>query len=314
MNFREAQQQLQNRLYPLYGDREAATIADWVMEEITGLQKIDRLLQKEASLSPDREDLLLKYSRELQAHRPVQYVLGQAWFGGLRFHVDERVLIPRPETEELAEWVVEEAASREALSCKLQAASHDSLKILDIGTGSGCIPVLLKKRFPEASVFACDISEGALDLAKENAEMNQAPIHFFHFDILEMLNPLPSSLSSSHSSLSSLSSLIPLFDLIVSNPPYIPVKDKGAMSPNVLEFEPHLALFVQDDDPVIFYRAIAAFARKQLAPGGQLFLEMHEELAGETSQALSAFGFSGIRIKKDMQGKARMINASMPIR
>ncbi len=306
MTLREAQQQLKNTLSALYDEREAATIADWVMEKITGLKKIDRILLSNRLLSPEDQSLLEKYTEELQTHRPVQYVLGESWFCGLQFRVDERVLIPRPETEELVEWILQTAASQQA--SKSSQPSANGFQLLDIGTGSGCIPISLKKKLPEATVLACDISEAALSLARQNAADNDTPVNFFHFDILQSLS---GPVASRGNDRFAVIPVLPLFDLIVSNPPYIPLKDRLTMRANVLAFEPSLALFVENEDPLLFYRAIAAFAGHHLAPGGNIFVELHEDLAAETGQVFRRHGFDNIILKKDLQGKDRMIKASV---
>ena len=324
----QAQQSLQSQLRTLYDDREAATITDWVMEHVTGLKKIDRILHKKSPLSPDNTVLLKKYTEELLAHRPVQYVLGESWFRGLKFYVDEQVLIPRPETEELVEWVLEEASSRSLRAVPGHHAPPESAAIpphppghevttppefatiptppmdhtapaptptlLDVGTGSGCIAISLKKALPGAEVYACDLSGAALDIAQRNAAAHQTAIHFRQLDFLD-----PAQWGS-----------LPLVQVLVSNPPYIPLRDKASMAPHVLRFEPHLALFVDNRDPLVFYRALAGFARQKLLPGGSIFVEIHEDLAAATRDLFKEAGFQQVIVRKDMQGKDRMIKAS----
>jgi release factor glutamine methyltransferase len=282
MTIHEAQQQLLFQLYHVYDNREAANIADWVMEHLTGWKKIDRIINKQLPLLPDTVARLEQYIKELGAHKPVQYVLHEAWFCGMPFYVDEHVLIPRPETEELVEWVVSEVGSRKP-----------DISIFDIGTGSGCIPVSLKKKLPKANVYACDVSEGALAVAKKNAVTFQTNIHFLQADFLN---------TSSWQQL-------PAVDIIVSNPPYIPHSNKNTMLPNVLEFEPHVALFVPNDDPLLFYKAIAEFAQQKLLPGGSIFAEIHEDLGEQTKALFLEKGFNQVEVRKDMQGKDRMIKA-----
>jgi release factor glutamine methyltransferase len=304
----EAQQQLQTNLHQLYDNREATTIADWVMEHVTGVRKIDRIMHKQSPLSPDRLTQLQEYTRELLTHKPVQYVLHEAWFCGIPFYVDEQVLIPRPETEELVEWVVEEVRSRksEVGSQKSEVGGQksevggqksentDKLSILDIGTGSGCIPISLKKKMPHAEIYACDISEGALAVAQMNAAAQQTPVHFLHTDFLD---------DTSWSSL-------PAVDIIVSNPPYIPHHNQNSMLQNVLAYEPHLALFVPNEDPLLFYNAIARFAQQKLLPGGCIFVEIHEDLGEQTKTLFESKGFAA-EVKKDFQGKERMVKANL---
>jgi release factor glutamine methyltransferase len=287
MTVHEAQQQLLTSLYELYDNREAATIADWVMEHVTGMRKIDRIMHKQSPLSADRQALLEQYTRELLAHKPVQYVLHEAWFCGMPFYVDENVLIPRPETEELVEWVVEEMGNK-------HSETTTTLQILDIGTGSGCIPISLKKKVPQAKVYSCDVSEQALFVAAKNAAAQNITIHFIQTDFLN----------------ASTWPKLPAVDIIVSNPPYIPHHNQHSMLPNVLAYEPHLALFVPNEDPLVFYDAIARFAQQHLLPGGSIFCEIHEDLGEQTKTLFESKGFTA-EIKKDLQGKDRMVKANV---
>jgi release factor glutamine methyltransferase len=289
MDLQQAQQELLSRLHNLYDDREAATITDWVMEKITGWKKIDRIIHKTFPLSEEGLELFQQYSRELEKHRPVQYVLQEAWFAGMKFYVDEQVLIPRPETEELVEWVEEEVASH-----RLQATGPEAFTILDVGTGSGCIAIALKRQLSFARVYACDLSEQALAIAERNAAANHAGIHFRQLDFLDNRewDKLPS------------------VQILVSNPPYIPIREKATMAPHVVNFEPHMALFVEDQDPLIFYRALADFAAKKLLPGGRIFAEIHEGLGTQVVDLFHVSGFQSIALRKDMQGKDRMVKAT----
>jgi release factor glutamine methyltransferase len=196
-------------------------------------------------------------------------------------YVDEEVLIPRPETEELVEWIIAEYAD-----------GAGALKILDIGTGSGCIPLALKRKWAAADVHAIDVSDGALRVAQKNASSQNLDVHYHAFDILSAGEfPLGS------------------FDVIVSNPPYIPLRDKDQMRDNVLMFEPWLALFVENDDPLCFYKAIAGFGRRYLKQEGSLFFEIHEEAGQSVTDLLKSTGYHSIQLRKDMQGKDRMIRA-----
>ena len=292
MTMHEAQQQLQTTLYQLYDNREATTIADWVMEHVTGLRKIDRIMHKQSSLSPDRLTLLQEYTRELLTHKPVQYVLHEAWFCGMPFYVDENVLIPRPETEELVEWVVEETGNRQS-AIGNQRSKVGTISILDIGTGSGCIPISLKKKMPHVETYACDVSEGALAVAQKNAATQQTVVHFLSADFLD----------------DTTWSTLPAVDIIVSNPPYIPHHNQNSMLQNVLAYEPHLALFVPNEDPLLFYHAIARFAQQKLLPGGCIFVEIHEDLGEQTKALFESKGFAA-EVKKDFQGKDRMVKAN----
>ena len=292
MTMHEAQQQLQTTLYQLYDNREATTIADWVMEHVTGLRKIDRIMHKQSSLSPDRLTLLQEYTRELLTHKPVQYVLHEAWFCGMPFYVDENVLIPRPETEELVEWVVGETGNRQS-AIGNQRSKVGTISILDIGTGSGCIPISLKKKMPHVETYACDVSEGALAVAQKNAATQQTVVHFLSADFLD----------------DTTWSTLPAVDIIVSNPPYIPHHNQNSMLQNVLAYEPHLALFVPNEDPLLFYHAIARFAQQKLLPGSCIFVEIHEDLGEQTKALFESKGFAA-EVKKDFQGKDRMVKAN----
>jgi release factor glutamine methyltransferase len=290
MDWQQAQKELVSRLIPLYEDREAATITDWVMESLSGRKKIDRLLHRSDMLSPAELELYKKYTADLLQHQPVQYVLRESWFCGLKFYVDDHVLIPRPETEELVEWV-----AAEAQAAGISAGSaHTPGNILDVGTGSGCIAIALKKQLPSLDVYGCDISTEAVAVAERNAAALEADIQFLRLDFRD----------------SGQWDRLPEIRYLVSNPPYIPLKDKAAMAPHVVEFEPHLALFVEDADPLLFYRALAGFAQRKLAPGGAVFAEIHEELAGPVEELFRKSGFQQVILKKDMQGKDRMIKAS----
>ena len=287
MDWSQAQKELAKRLAPGHGDREAAIIADWVMERVTGQSKLERLLRKTEAL---RQGMLIayeRYSNELLAGRPVQYVLGECWFGGMKFFVDERVLIPRPETEELVEWVISEAAHPES---PLLAPSIPA-SILDVGTGSGCIAITLSRRLPRMAVYACDVSEGALAVAGRNAAELGATVGLLKTDFLDR----------------GQWGGLPPVRWLVSNPPYIPLKERGSMASHVVDAEPALALFVPDDDPLIFYRALGEFAG--MRPGAVLFLEVHEGLGGDVRELLLGLGAVEVIVRKDLQGKDRMIKA-----
>lgn len=281
MTIGHAYHNLSSQLSALYEKREAANIADWVMENITGWKKIDRLLHGDSDLSMDHYALLQRYTTELLTHRPVQYVLGESWFAGRRFLVNENVLIPRPETEELAAWIIADIAQ----------ASVKPRSTLDIGTGSGCLAITLQLEFPAIAVSGMDISKEALAVASENARLLGAPVNFIQSDILAEEER----------------EQLPVVDWVMSNPPYIPLRDKTTMHPNVLGFEPHQALFVDNEDPLLFYRTIAEFARTRLSPGSRVYLETHEALAKEVLEALKKEGFDGLELRKDMQGKDRMV-------
>jgi release factor glutamine methyltransferase len=287
MTIQEAQQQLLFQLYPIYDNREAAAIANWVMENVTEMKRIDRLVNKDTHLPLSKVELLNKYTDELLKHRPVQYVLKESWFAGMKFYVDENVLIPRPETEELVDWVI-----KDFQSSIIDASSP--LFILDIGTGSGCIPIALKKKLSFAEIYSCDLSEGALQVAKKNASDHQVDIHFLHLDFLNKANWIP----------------LPAVDIIVSNPPYIPLKDSATMMRHVKDHEPHMALFVDNDRPLVFYEALVEFAQEKLKENGKIFFEMHEEQSSNIKKLFSFPEFFEIEVRKDMQGKERMLKAT----
>lgn len=281
MTVQEAGKKLAQQLTAIYEVREAANIADWVMESLTGWKKSERVIHKDDELDGSKRDLLDNYTRQLLTHKPVQYVLHEAWFCGLRFYVDENVLIPRPETEELVDWIVKSRYP------KLMN------KLLDVGTGSGCIPIAIRKKTMSIWAYACDVSREALDIAEKNAKAHDVAITTLPLNFLDETSW----------------EKLPSFEIIVSNPPYIPLQEKESMRANVVNFEPHLALFVQDDDPFIFYRAIAKFAQTKLSPGGAIFVEIHEDLSAGVQEIFTQYDFSHIEVRTDMQGKERMIKA-----
>ena len=270
------------RLVRIYDANEARSIAFLLLEGQFGLSRAAVLAGKAVPL-PDPagwgESL-----RRLESHEPVQYVTGLAHFYGLPFRVNPQVLIPRPETEELVEWVVREHAGR-------------PVRILDVGTGSGCIAVSLAKALPRATVSALDVSPGALQTARENAAFNGAAVHFLEADVLRW---------ETAPALAGLT-----FDVVVSNPPYVTVGEKPSMRANVTDFEPHLALFVPDADPLLFYRVLAAFCRQRLSPGGACYLEINEQFPGPTEAVLREAGLSGTQVHTDLFGKPRHVKGVM---
>ena len=279
MDWQQAQKELITQLIPLYGDREAAVIADWTMENLSGWKKIDRLLHRSAPLSPQTLNTYQKYTRELLAHRPVQYVLHESWFAGMKLYVDENVLIPRPETEELVDWIL---------------SSHPTNNILDVGTGSGCIALALAKNLPSAKIHACDISPNALAVARRNATTQNLPLTLHQLDFLD-----PKSWET-----------LPPIDCLVSNPPYIPIREKAEMAAHVIDFEPNQALFVPDNDALVFYRALSRFAQQRLPKGGQLFVEIYEEMGLQVQQLFREAGLTDVTLRQDFQGKDRMVKAT----
>ena len=278
MDWSNAQKELGASLVPLYGEREAAVIADWVVEALSGKKKLDRLLLRGVDLSPEVLSVYEHYRQELLSYRPVQYVLGESWFAGMRFFVDERVLIPRPETEELVEWVAGEIGGT----------------VLDVGTGSGCIAVALAKKRPDLAVVACDVSVGALAVAGQNAASLGAAVEFLSVDFLDRAGW----------------QRLPAVRWVVSNPPYIPAAEGGAMAAHVVEYEPGTALFVPDGDALVFYRVLAEFVRDRAEPGGGLFVEIHEDRGPAVLDLMAGMGARKVELRKDLQGRDRMIKAT----
>lgn len=271
----------------VYEKQEAKEIVFWLLEHEIGLKKIDILSNRPINTSKNIDwDLII---RRLNNHEPIQYILGETTFYGRRFLVDDSVLIPRPETEELVDYVCQwETKTQRVESPK---------KVIDIGTGSGCIAISLAKELTNAQVWAYDISENALATAQKNAEINEASnVSFEKADILRYLsNEAKSELR---------------FDIIVSNPPYVTKQEAGQMRSNVLNFEPHLALFVEDNDPLIFYQAIANFAFQTLKEEGLVMVEINESLAEETAEVFAKSGFSETEVIKDIHQKNRFVKAA----
>ena len=259
-------------------------------EYLHNLKRVDVALNPNFELSEDDVEKWNAILAELQLEKPIQYITGEAWFYGLRFEVNENTLIPRPETEELVEWIIESQKSK---------VKSQKLEILDIGTGTGCIPISIKTNLSQANVSAIDVSEKALEVAKRNAASNKVEINFIQTNILEVEDLLKLPLPFTQN-------LLPL-DIIVSNPPYVRNLEKQEIKKNVLDYEPHLALFVEDTDALLFYRKIAQLALKNLSPNGLLFFEINQYLGKETVELLQNLGFINIELKKDMYGNDRMI-------
>ena len=268
---------LWHRLTPLYETSEAKAIVRWVLEVRFGLSMADILCGKVSELSATDQKGLEDIMQRLEKGEPVQYIIGVGDFCGRQFHVAPGVLIPRPETEELCRWIVEK--------------SGDKTSILDIGTGSGCIAITLALEIPEATVTAWDISDEALQIAQKNAKALGVNVRFERQDILN--NPPDAC-----------------YDLIVSNPPYIQPKESDGMAKNVLDYEPHQALFTPDDQPIIFYQRIGDFAWQHLKTGGVLYFELNPLTAHEVSDYLHHLGFSEIKIRLDQFDKQRFLKAT----
>jgi len=271
-----------------YESQEAKEIVFWLMEFYLGLRKIDILGDKSFEKAIDWTNII----ERLNNNEPIQYILGETEFYGRRFLVNDSVLIPRPETEELVKYIIDKQKNQFSVKRK-------QLSILDIGTGSGCIAISLAKELPNFIVSAYDISKNALETAKKNAELNKADVNFEKVDILKP--PFIHSLfqySLRHS-----------FNIIVSNPPYVTKQEIYRMQKNVLDFEPHLALFVEDSEPLIFYEAIANFAFNNLTDNGLVAVEINEALGEETANVFRRKGFSEVEIIKDMHQKDRFVSA-----
>lgn len=293
--------QLWKRLTAIYNEREAQAIVRTVLDALFGMSLTDICLGKVTQLSADDTTRLEKIMQRLEKSEPVQYVLGAEWFAGRLFDVAPGVLIPRPETEDLVKWACDEAKEKEDNSkeergkeekedSKKEEVPHPS--ILDIGTGSGCIAITVALALPQARVTAWDISTDALAIAAGNAHRLGASVRFEHQDALSAPDDEER------------------WDVIVSNPPYICDRERADMSDNVLSYEPELALFVPDSDPLLFYRAIARYASKALKPGGRLLFETNTAYAHEVAQAMADEGFTAIEVRNDCFGKPRMVKGA----
>jgi release factor glutamine methyltransferase len=293
MTIQDASKKLIRELSAIYDERESSAIADWILEHLTGWKKSERMINKKSQLREPAMEKLQSITQQLTAHKPVQYVLKEAYFHGMKLYVDENVLIPRPETEELVQWTIDEVYSLQFTVSGSGKTDFDrTLSVLDVGTGSGCIPISLKKEMFRLEIYACDISEGALSVAKKNAAEQNANIEFRRIDFLD----------------EKARATLPQFDVIVSNPPYISGVEKETVDKHVIEYEPHLALFVPEDDSLIFYRALAEFGKSHLTKGGCMIMEIHFEKA---KAVRNLFGESGYEteLRKDMHGNDRMIKA-----
>lgn len=292
---------LWNSLLNLYDKEEAQSIVRIVLEERFGLSLTDIVSGGVEKLSEKLTEELQEIMRRLQQGEPLQYVLGYAYFFGRKFHVAPGVLIPRPETEELCRMIIDDfddyKSSTPNSYYQAAAAQQLSPKIIDIGTGSGCIAITLAKEITGSEVSAIDISEQALNIARNNAKALDADIHFYQLDILS-----PSPIGEGRGG-------APGFFLIVSNPPYVTNSEKSAMRPNVLDHEPSTALFVPDDDPLLFYRAIADIAKLYLVDGGSLYFEINPLFASELKAMLETKGFTNVEIINDSFGKQRFSKA-----
>lgn len=277
-----------------YEGHEARAITALLCEELFAMRFTDVIIEPNAPCPEGLGAQIERVVQELTDGRPVQYIVGYTEFGNLRLNVREGVLIPRPETEELVEWVASEADTLHEATHHVSKA-NEPLRILDIGTGSGCIAVSLAALLDDAEVVALDLSEEALQIAAENAHMNHTAVTFIQHDILSAT--LPEALPP-HS-----------FDLIVSNPPYVTQSERAQMQANVLNYEPQMALFVSDEDPLLFYRTIARHGRTLLRPGGALYFEINEQFGADTRRMLQQEGYSDVKIRRDIFEKERMVRA-----
>ncbi|HJV76774.1 MAG TPA: peptide chain release factor N(5)-glutamine methyltransferase [Paludibacter sp.] len=270
---------IQSELQGLYPDTEIRSFTNLIIEKLTGFSRTEIIVNKNTLFSDDQRHTIENFIENLKKFVPIQYILGETEFFGLPFYVNESVLIPRPETEELVDWIRNEN-DRSA-----------NLHMLDIGTGSGCIPISLKHEFPNATVDGFDISEQALETAKSNATLNKLKVTFSKVDILNAPD------------------FDKRWDIIISNPPYVTELEKDEMQPNVLDHEPHLALFVPDNDPLLFYRHIARFALKHLQANGKLYFEINRGFGQACVELLTGLGFRDVELRKDISGNDRMIRA-----
>jgi release factor glutamine methyltransferase len=277
----------------LYDEKEIESFFYLTLEKLHQKKRIDLALQPDLAMDETQFSQWETVLAELKTHKPIQYILGETEFYGLPFLVNENVLIPRPETEELVQLILDD------LSIRAQSRS-ENITILDIGTGSGCIPISLKKNLPSAEVFAIDVSKNALEVAQKNAEINRVEVNFIEANIL---------LTDSLVLPTRNSQLATLFDIIVSNPPYVRNLEKAEINPNVLEFEPHLALFVEDNDALLFYRKITELAKNHLAENGKLYFEINQYLGKETVALVESYGFNNVQLIKDIYGNDRMISS-----
>ena len=281
MRLNEIKQALKKQLAGQYESVELNTILSILIEHITGWDQVQQVLQKDNSISETQAQAFETAANELLKGRPIQYITGKAWFMGEAYTVNEQVLIPRPETEELVDWVIEYAAIK-----------GKALSILDIGTGSGCIAIALKKALPNANITAIDISTSAIKIAEGNAAVLNAEIELIALDILNTAF-LPGQ-----------------YDVIISNPPYIPMQEIKNMELQVTQHEPNIALFVPDEDPLVFYKAIARLAKLHLSLNGQLFFEIHYDQGDALIALLDEMHFHA-ELRTDLYEKDRMIRASL---
>lgn len=283
LTYSQAYYDLKNAILPLYDEGESSAIAHEILNYLTDLNRLQRLSEKDTPFTQEQQLRFNAIKKKLLNATPPQYIIGKSWFLGREFNVNEQVLIPRPETEELVQWIVEDAKEK-----KMTAST-----LLDIGTGSGCIPISVKLALPDADVTACEVSPGALLVAHSNADMHKIDIKFRLIDFLDI--PAREQLGN--------------FDIISSNPPYIPFDQKDTLHRNVVDHEPHVALFVPGDEPLLFYWAIADFGLTHLNTNGCIYCELDADHATAARNLFESKGYTDVVIRKDLSGKTRMIKA-----
>lgn len=286
MTLKELQHIFHNELDAIHGKNEVDNFFRLLVEHVLYLKPIEITLNPKYSVSNEIQKYFNGAIDRLKQEEPIQYIIGETEFYGLLFKVSPKVLIPRPETEELVEWVLKDNPT----------TKNQQLTVLDIGTGSGCIAIALAKHLSNAKVYTLDVSPEALEVAKENALLNKVDVEFMEKNILK-------------SSQAELISTLHKFDIIVSNPPYVRKLEKRAIKKNVIKYEPHLALFVEDEDPLLFYKAICEFAVHNLKPNGMLYFEINQYLSAELKHLLTKFDFNSVELRKDLFGNDRMLKA-----
>ncbi len=279
MTYKETKIYIRKELSDFYPENEIRSFTKLIFEDIFNIKFVELLANENKRINKKQDKLLKEITLRLKKFEPIQYIIGQTEFYGLKFNVNKNVLIPRPETEELVDLIINENNKK------------SNLQILDIGTGSGCIAISLSKNLKTSNIYAIDIDSNALNIASKNSELNSTKISLFQVDILSTNNNFTSE----------------KFDIIVSNPPYVTHSEKKFMEQNVLKYEPELALFVNDNSPLIFYIAIAKFAKKNLNKNGKLYFEINEQFGKEIVKMLISEDFSDVKILEDISGKNRIL-------
>ena len=287
MNLKQIKEIFLKELSQIYDKEEIERFFFMLLENFHQMKRIDYVLHSTLEIEKENTEKWNSALENLKQQKPIQYIINEAEFYGLPFYVNEFTLIPRPETEELVDWIIKDENKR------LTNLKNKNISVLDIGTGSGCIAICLKKNIENAEVYALDVSDDALKVTQKNAQLNKVSIHLLNENIL------------------TVNTLNNKFDVIVSNPPYVRYLEKIEIKPNVLNYEPHLALFVSDDDALIFYRKIAQLAIKYLNTNGSLYFEINQYLSEEMFKMLKDLGYKNIELRKDLFGNFRMIKAKL---